>query len=260
MGPKQLKYEDKSDVKFKHAVFMRNINRIKAATADFDPDVAIRELKKILSWENKPKTAAVFAGFELGVYFFEPWMITLALTVPFIMNIVILSVTGGWNKSYDDRHGDGYEEEDEDDETKAMTKPGGEEKTSLKEKMQAMQEITLLVQNALGVVAHILESIGNVFNFSVPFLTWLAFIVVTFATFILYHVSLRYIVMAWGANKFLKRLFKPNAISNNELADFISRVPDNEEIKDRRELPSLEEVAKAKLNAKKKPASDNDVI
>ena len=36
--------------------------------------------------------------------------------------------------------------------------------------------------------------------------------------------------MAWGANKFLKKLFKPNAISNNELADFISRVPDNEEI------------------------------
>ena len=40
----------------------------------------------------------------------------------------------------------------------------------------------------------------------------------------------RYLLMAWGANKFLKKLFKPNAISNNELADFISRVPDNEEI------------------------------
>ena len=73
----------------------------------------------------------------------------------------------------------------------AVTKSGGEEKTSLKEKMQAMQEITLMVQNALGVVAHILESIGNVFNFSVPFLTWLAFIVVVLVTFVLYNVSLR---------------------------------------------------------------------
>ena len=44
-NPKQLKYEDKSDIKFKHAVFMRNVNRIKAATADFDPEVVIRELK-----------------------------------------------------------------------------------------------------------------------------------------------------------------------------------------------------------------------
>merc|ERR1719461_1550527 len=102
-----------------------------------------------------------------------------------------------------------------------------------------------MVQNALGVVAHILESIGNVFNFSVPFLTWL--------TFILYNVSLRYLLMAWGANKFLKKLFKPNAISNNELADFISRVPDNEEMKDFRELPSPDDVAAKKLAAKKKP-------
>ena len=44
-NPRQIKYEDKSDIKFKHAVFMRNLNRIKAATAGFDPDVAIAELK-----------------------------------------------------------------------------------------------------------------------------------------------------------------------------------------------------------------------
>ena len=43
INPKQLKYEDKSDIKFKHSVFMRNVNRIKAATADFDPELAIRE-------------------------------------------------------------------------------------------------------------------------------------------------------------------------------------------------------------------------
>lgn len=43
-NPKQLKYEDKSDIKFKHSVFMRNVNRVKAATADFDPEVAIREI------------------------------------------------------------------------------------------------------------------------------------------------------------------------------------------------------------------------
>ena len=42
---RQIKYEDKSDTKFNHATFMKNINRIKAATAGFDPDEAIRELK-----------------------------------------------------------------------------------------------------------------------------------------------------------------------------------------------------------------------
>ena len=36
--------------------------------------------------------------------------------------------------------------------------------------------------------------------------------------------------MAGILNKFTKKLLRPNAIPNNELADFISRVPDNEEL------------------------------
>ena len=65
------------------------------------------------------------------------------------------------------------------------------EKQSLKEKMQAMQEITLKVQMGLGMLAHILESIGNAFNFSVPFLSWLLFTVVGIVTVLLYYVPLR---------------------------------------------------------------------
>ena len=86
--------------------------------------------------------------------------------------------------------------------------------------------------------------------------------------------------MAWGTNKFTKKLLRPNAINNNELADFISRVPDNEELvsfdkffhflsnlliffvklqKDYKELPSPDEIA-AKQTLKKKPASDADII
>jgi len=150
-------------------------------------------------------------------------------------------------------------EEDEDDEV-VEEKKKEEEKKSLKEKMQAMQEITLMVQNVLGMVAHIIESIANVFNFCVPFISWLAFIVLCLVTVILYNVNLRYLIMAWACNKFLKKLFKPNAISNNELADFISRVPDNEELKDIQELPSPDDVAKAKLQVKKKPAADAEII
>ena len=44
-NPKQLKYEDKSDTKFKFATFNKNVNRVKAATAGFDPELAVRELK-----------------------------------------------------------------------------------------------------------------------------------------------------------------------------------------------------------------------
>ena len=44
-NPKQLKYEDKSDTKFKFATFNKNVARVKAATAGLDPEVTIRELK-----------------------------------------------------------------------------------------------------------------------------------------------------------------------------------------------------------------------
>ena len=45
--------------------------------------------RKVLAWENKPKTAGIYVGFMLGVYFLEPWMITLGLVIPFLKNIVV---------------------------------------------------------------------------------------------------------------------------------------------------------------------------
>jgi len=256
-NPKQLKYEDRSDIKFKHSVFMRNVNRVKAATADFDPEVAIREIQSILNWENKGKSAGAFIGFLLGVYFFEPWMITLGLLIPFLKNIIVISVTGGWSA----QGGEDEEEDDEEDESKPSSNKDAEgEKKSLKEKMQAMQEITLMVQNALGMLAHVLESCANVFNFCVPFLSWLAFIVIGIVTLLLYYVPLRYIIMAWGTNKFTKKLLRPNVVNNNELADFISRVPDNEELNSYKELPHPDDIAKSKQSQKKKSATDSDII
>ena len=139
-NPKQLKYEDKSDTKFKFATFNKNVNRVKAATAGFDPDLAVRELKSVLNWENKLKSSGAFIGYLLGVWFFEPWMITFGLLFPFIGNILFLTVTGGWNKEVDE------EEEEEDDETGDAKSGEDGEKKSLKEKMQAMQEIALQIQ------------------------------------------------------------------------------------------------------------------
>ena len=90
-------------------------------------------------------------------------------------------------------HDDDEEDDDEDESPdKSKDKEEGEKK-SLKEKMQAMQEITLMVQNSLGLLAHVLESIGNVFNFAVPFLSWLAFTVFVIVTLVLYFIPLRYV-------------------------------------------------------------------
>ena len=59
INPQQLKYEDKSDIKFKHSVFMRNVNRVKAATAY--PQTNLNA--KISSQQpQQPQYAATFSG------------------------------------------------------------------------------------------------------------------------------------------------------------------------------------------------------
>lgn len=179
-------------------------------TSDSCRSINIQCFRSILSWENKVKTVLCFVAFLLVAYYIQPWMVTLALLFPFIRNILVrasriifilfllaytisnwasvkvLSVTDGWNYGEDDLDDD----EDEEDSANSSGKDGGE-KRSLKEKMQAIQDITLMVQNFLGTLAHILESLGNIFNFSVPFLSWLAMFVLTVATILLYYVPLR---------------------------------------------------------------------
>ena len=66
-------------------------------------------------------------------------MITFGLLFPFIGNMIFLTVTGGWNK-------EGEEEEEDDEEESGDAKGDDGEKKSLKEKMQAMQEIALQIQ------------------------------------------------------------------------------------------------------------------
>lgn len=65
---------------------------------------------------------------------------------------------------------------------------------------------------------------------TVPWLSWLAVLVLSLASLILYYIPLRYVVLAWGINKFTKRLRSPNSIPNNELMDYLSRVPSDREL------------------------------
>ncbi|KTF96627.1 hypothetical protein cypCar_00003521, partial [Cyprinus carpio] len=109
--------------------------------------------------------------------------------------------------------------EDEDEDEKESEKKG------LMEKIHMVQEIVLTVQNTLDEVACIGERVKNTFNWSVPFLSFLACLVLFLATAALYYIPLRYIVLVWGVNKFTKKLFNPYAIDNNEILDFLKRVP-----------------------------------
>jgi hypothetical protein len=71
----------------------------------------------------------------------------------------------------------------------------------------------------------------SLFNFTVPWLSTLLIIILFLVAFVLYYIPLRYLILAFVINKFTKRFRKPKGyIDNNELADFMSRLPSDPEL------------------------------
>ncbi|XP_037081873.1 multiple C2 and transmembrane domain-containing protein-like isoform X2 [Pollicipes pollicipes] len=224
-NPREEKYT-RPELKFKRAVFIRNVNRLKEMGAGFAEGAKF--IKSIFDWDSKPRTIAAFIAFMVGVYSFELYMAPAALLVVFFKGWVVNLITSGF-RSADEDEFVGDDDDDDDDKDK-------DEKKSLKEKLMAVQEVTAMVQNILGYIASLGECVQNTFNFTVPFLSWLAVLVLSVAAVILYSIPIRYLVMLFGVHKFSKKLLRPNAIPNNELLDFLSRVPDNDQLRQYREL------------------------
>ncbi|CAB3370492.1 Hypothetical predicted protein [Cloeon dipterum] len=226
LNPKEEKYMQ-PEVKFKRQVFLRNVMRLKAIIMWFI------DLSKYLSgcfeWESIPRSLVSLVLFIAICYYFEPYMVPIAMLLVFLKNYIVASLTGGCVARDEDEEPLGDDDDDEEDKDK-------EEKKSLKERLQAIQEVTQSVQNAIGYIASLGEAIKNTFNFTVPYLSWLAIIMISMAAMVLYFVPLRYLIMTWGVNKFARKIIRPHTIPNNEVLDFLSRVPDDESLLACREL------------------------
>lgn len=90
--------------------------------------------------------------------------------------------------------------------------------------------MTQTVQNSIGYIASLCERVKNLFNFTVPYLSYLAIILTILGAVVLYFIPVRYLILAWGVNKFSKKIVRPHTVPNNEVLDLVSRVPDDEEL------------------------------
>ncbi|XP_069947507.1 multiple C2 and transmembrane domain-containing protein isoform X2 [Cherax quadricarinatus] len=225
--PKEEKYMQ-MEQKFKRQVFITNVNRLKACIMDvYEMGMFV---KSCFEWEYPVRSTIAFIVFMVGTYCFEPYMIPIILLILYLRNYIILSIVGTMmHREEDNDYSADEDEADDDDKDK-------EEKKTLKERLQVIQEVTATVQNAIGFIASICESCKNTFNFSVPFLSWLLILVLLVGIVILYYIPIRYLVMLWGVNKFSRKLIRPHSVINNEILDFLSRVPDDEILRDCREL------------------------
>ncbi|KAM7343721.1 multiple C2 domain and transmembrane region protein isoform 1-T1 [Cochliomyia hominivorax] len=230
------------EAKFKRQLFLRNVNRLKVIIMNiFD---AARYIQSCFEWESPLRSAIAFTLWVLACIYGN------LETIPLVLLLIILkkwlirlitgqSDTGGGSYDYD------YDEDDDDDKEK-------EEKKSIKERLQAIQEVSQTVQNTIGYLASLGESTKNTFNFSVPELTWLAVVLLIGAIIVLHYIPIRFLLLFWGIMKFTRRILRPNTIPNNELLDFLSRIPDDEEINQYRELPPTPAAEAARNNPKKK--------
>ncbi|XP_048383486.1 multiple C2 and transmembrane domain-containing protein 1-like isoform X3 [Stegostoma tigrinum] len=180
-----------------------------------------RYINSCFEWESPQRSLTAFLIYLVTVWNFELYVIPLMLLVLLIYNYCLIR-SGKDNRISSMQELEesliAYEEDEEDKIDKENERKG------LMDKLSAIQEVGVAVQNGLNEVASLYERVKNTFNWTVPFLSWLAVFVLSAGTVILYFIPLRYILLVWGIHKFTKKLRNPLLIDNNELLDFLSRV------------------------------------
>ncbi|XP_063468373.1 multiple C2 and transmembrane domain-containing protein 1 isoform X12 [Symphalangus syndactylus] len=226
--PKEQKYIEEEN-RLSKQLLLRNFIRMKRCVMVLVN--AAYYVNSCFDWDSPPRSLAAFVLFLFVVWNFELYMIPLVLLLLLTWNYFLI-ISGKDNRQRDTVVEDMLEDEEEEDDKDDKDS----EKKGFINKIYAIQEVCVSVQNILDEVASFGERIKNTFNWTVPFLSWLAIIALCVFTVILYCIPLRYIVLVWGINKFTKKLRSPYAIDNNELLDFLSRVPSDVQVVQYQEL------------------------
>ncbi|XP_005739194.1 multiple C2 and transmembrane domain-containing protein 1 isoform X5 [Pundamilia nyererei] len=223
--PAEQKYIEE-EPKVSKQLLQQNFNRVKRCIMVLISWGSF--INSCFEWESAQRSIVSFVLFVVVVWNFELYMLPLALLLLLVWHYFFCSSRDGADVSMDGM----FEwEVDEDDKEEKDSEPKG-----FMDKLYAIQDVFISVQNALDEVASFGERVKNTFNWTVPFLSWLAITALCLATFLLYLIPLRYLVLAWGVNKFTKKLRDPYMIDNNELLDFFSRVPSDVQVMQYHEL------------------------
>ncbi|XP_076842665.1 multiple C2 and transmembrane domain-containing protein 1 isoform X2 [Brachyhypopomus gauderio] len=210
--PLEQKYIE-DDCKLSKQELQRNFNRVKRCVM-FLINVG-SYINSCFEWESTQRSMCAFMAFVLVVWNFEFFMVPLTLLVLLACSYVMLA--SGSIQAIEDIS------ENEDDECNKEDKDS--DIKGILDKLYAIQDICITIQTILDEVASCGERLKNTFNWTVPFLSWLAIVALCVASLLMYLIPLRYIVLIWGVNKFTKKLRDPYLIDNSELLDFLSRVP-----------------------------------
>ncbi|CAL8346843.1 unnamed protein product [Lota lota] len=234
INPIEQKYIE-GESKMSKQLLLQNFNRVRRCIMFLINTGCF--INSCFQWDSPQRSICAFVLYVLVVWNFEIYMIPLALLLPLVWNYLLIA--SGKDTRQDVQAvedllqdvDDDFDKDDKDSERKGFM-----------DKLYAIQDVCVSVQNALGEVASYGERIKNTFNWTVPFVSWLVVVALGVACILLYYIPLRYILLAWGVNKFTKKLRSPYSIDNNELLDLLSRVPSDVQLVQYHELkldPSL---------------------
>ncbi|KAA8595992.1 hypothetical protein FQN60_011283 [Etheostoma spectabile] len=201
--------------KFSKKVLARNVLRVQTLYRAIMS--TLQYIKSCFQWESIQRSLLAFLVFLVTVWNLELYMLPLFLVLLISWNY--LQIQSG-----------------------RVSQDMESERRGLMEKIHMVQETIISLQNLLDSIACFGERIKNTFNWSVPFLSSLAFLVFVIATILTYYVpcfldSVRLLcryLFVWkqraqpretSINKFTKKLRNPYSIDNNEVLDFLTRVP-----------------------------------
>ncbi|XP_045760811.1 multiple C2 and transmembrane domain-containing protein-like isoform X1 [Maniola jurtina] len=222
LSPKETKYIQKP-AKFDIPLIYSNLIFVKNIFKVFQ--IGNEHLKQVFEWDNQEKSVCALIGWLIFWYFFRMWMTPLLLTLPFAHYWLTQRNNNVPVPLYQIADEDYQEEEQEPKDDK-----------TIKTRINELQDLTLTIKNAIDYVVSLLERIKNLVNFSVPYLSYLVIITLIASSIALYLIPINYLFMALGLYKFTRKFLNPARVPNNDLLDFISRVPDDEILKQWREL------------------------
>ncbi|XP_041974531.1 multiple C2 and transmembrane domain-containing protein-like isoform X2 [Aricia agestis] len=222
LTPKERKYIEKPQ-KFDIPLIYSNLNFIKMVFKYIQN--GNESFKLLFEWENQEKSAMALTAWVTFWYFFRMWMTPLLLVLPFAHYWLIL-------RNENQQLSTSCQIEEIDEEEEEVQK---DDKT-IKTRLNELQDLTFTIKNSIDYICSLLERIKNLVNFSVPYLSYLAVLALIGAAIAFYIIPANYLFMAFGIYKFTRKFLNPDRVPNNDILDFISRVPDNEILKEWREL------------------------
>ncbi|XP_013166718.1 PREDICTED: multiple C2 and transmembrane domain-containing protein 1-like [Papilio xuthus] len=182
--------------------------------------------KRLFEWNNREMSAIALFFWLMLCYHLTPSAVPLMLLLVFIFLRIYTWIQG--NNYFIDC--------EEEIEPENNSNNNQKDNKGLTYKINDMQEIIITVSNVLALIVSLVERLKNLITFQVPFLSYVVMSILALLSLMLYFLPFNYLLMLFGIYKFMRKYLNPDRILNNDLVDFISRIPDDRILKDWKEL------------------------